>query len=179
MQKRANHTWRRQVLNRIGGLATIANHLADDYRLGELTRALGLRTVLSEVEVEVVVVEDSLKKLVQHELRWLRTIRAVRPLSYVLCFVTFGLPVAIFGVWLSGGGSVASGLLGVTIAARSLLHLKSKPSGSSYGHVAMVPFRDFLSVGLWFWSFTIRGVWWRDKHYRVFRDGSALPIVRT
>ena len=39
---------RRQVLAGIGGFAAIANQLADDYRLGELTRARGLRTVLSD-----------------------------------------------------------------------------------------------------------------------------------
>jgi hypothetical protein len=38
---------RRVVLARIGGFASIANQLADDYRLGELTRRIGLRIVLS------------------------------------------------------------------------------------------------------------------------------------
>ena len=60
---------RRQVLDRIGGFAIIANQLADDYRLGELTRGLGLRTVLSEVVVETSVSERSFGELVRHELR--------------------------------------------------------------------------------------------------------------
>ena len=42
---------RRDTLEAIGGLAAMANHLADDYRLGELVRALGLRIVLSPYEV--------------------------------------------------------------------------------------------------------------------------------
>jgi ceramide glucosyltransferase len=170
---------RREVLAQIGGLDELANHLADDYRLGELTRGLGLRTVLSDVEVEVIVIEDSLRKLVQHELRWLRTIRAVRPLGYGFCFVTFGLPVAMIGSSLTAGSSIASGLLAVTIAARALLHLKTRPSKFSLADLAIVPIRDFLSFGMWIWSFTTRGVRWRDRHYRVFRDGSVLPIVRT
>src|SRR5271168_5284222 len=78
---------RRQVLARIGGFAAIANQLADDYRLGELTRQLGLRTVLSDVVVETCVDERSFGDLVRHELRWLRTIRAVRPLGYSLSFI--------------------------------------------------------------------------------------------
>jgi ceramide glucosyltransferase len=169
---------RRQVLTQIGGLSVLANHLADDYRLGELTRDLGLRTVLSDVEVEVVVVEDSLTKLVQHELRWLRTIRAVRPLSYSFCFVTFGVPVALVGTWLTGGGAVAAGLLAVTVACRALLHLKRRSLQRSLRHMSIALLRDILSLGMWFWSFTTRRVQWRDAHYRVFRDGSALPIVR-
>ena len=37
---------RRDTLQAIGGLGAIANHLAEDYRLGELIRALGKRIVL-------------------------------------------------------------------------------------------------------------------------------------
>ena len=89
---------RRQVLASAGGFAAIANQLADDYRLGELTRRMGLRTVLSDVVVETCVDEASFGDLVSHELRWLRTIRAVRPLGYSLLFITFGVPVALVGV---------------------------------------------------------------------------------
>ena len=46
---------RRKVLADIGGFMPIVNQLADDYRLGELTRRMGLRTVLSEVVVETCV----------------------------------------------------------------------------------------------------------------------------
>jgi ceramide glucosyltransferase len=84
---------RREVLAGIGGFTAIADQLADDYRLGELTRRQGLRTVLSEVVVEVCVAERSFGELIRHELRWLRTIRALRPLGYGLTFITFGVPV--------------------------------------------------------------------------------------
>ncbi len=95
---------RREALLRIGGFGSIANQLPDDYRLGELTRALGLRTVLSEVEVETCVDEASLGDLWRHQLRWLRTIRTVRPRGYALAGVTCGLPVAILGALLACPG---------------------------------------------------------------------------
>jgi ceramide glucosyltransferase len=167
---------RRDVLSQIGEFRAIANHLADDYRLGELTRRLGLRTVLSDVEVDVVVAESSFGALVQHELRWLRTIRAVRPLSYSLCFVTFGFPLALLGAFLSRGDSAALTLLAITAAARLLLHLKRRQSHASAAQIALVPVRDCLSLVLWAWSFTNRRVKWRDEHYQVSRDGSALPL---
>jgi ceramide glucosyltransferase len=167
---------RREALSQIGGFGAIANHLADDYRLGELTRRLGLRTVLSDVEVDVVVAESGFGSLVQHELRWLRTIRAVRPLSYSFCFITFGIPLALLGVVLSRGGSIALTLLAVTAAARLLLHLKRRQSRASAGQIALVPVRDCLSLVLWAWSFTTRRVKWRNEHYEVSRDGSALPL---
>jgi ceramide glucosyltransferase len=169
---------RREVLTRVGGFGVIANHLADDYRLAELTRGLGLRTVLSEVEVEVAVVETTFKILVNHELRWLRTIRAVRPMSYCFCFITFGIPVGLLGTLLTGGAPIASLLLGLTVAARVLLHLNMRPSNATMALTALVLPREILSLGLWGWSFMTRRVRWRDEHYHVYRDGSALPIAR-
>src|SRR5258708_39964305 len=43
---------RRDTLVKIGGFHSVSSQLADDYRLGELTRGLGLRTVLTPVEVD-------------------------------------------------------------------------------------------------------------------------------
>jgi ceramide glucosyltransferase len=168
----------RRVLARIGGFMAVANQLADDYRLGEMTRRLGLRTVLSDVVVETSVVEDGLEALVQHELRWLRTIRAVRPVGYGLSFVTFGVPIAAFGVLLSGGTPAACAMLAVTAVARLLLHFKMRHHGSPAVQFLVLPLRDVLSLVLWSWSFATRRVHWRNEHYHVNRDGSVLPVLR-
>lgn len=169
---------RRQVLTDIGGFMSIANQLADDYRLGESTRRLGLRTVLSEVVVDVCVAEPSFAELVRHELRWLRTIRALRPLGYGLSFVTFGVPVAALGAVLAGGAAPAVGMLAVTAIARLLLHVSVRRPGSTSMQLAALPLRDLLSLGLWAWSFVTRSVHWREDHYHVTRDGSVQPVVR-
>src|SRR3984885_7610319 len=139
---------RRQVLERIGGFASIADQLADDYRLGELTRRLGLRTVLSEVVVDVRVAERSVGDLVRHELRWLRTIRALRPGGYAFCFVTFGMPVAVVGTLLAGGTAPVLGLLAATAAARVMLHLSVREPGSPGTRLLILPLHDLLTASL-------------------------------
>jgi ceramide glucosyltransferase len=169
---------RRQVLTSIGGFKSIANQLADDYRLGELTRRLGLRTVLSDVVVETCVAERSFTDLVQHELRWLRTIRALRPLGYGFSFITFSVPVALMATLLAGGAAAAIGMLGVTALARVMLHAATRKRGTAITQLFLLPLRDLLSLGLWSWSFITRRVRWRDDHYRVSRDGSVLPVMR-
>jgi ceramide glucosyltransferase len=58
---------RRETLSRIGGFTSIADQLPDDYRLGELTRRKGLRTVLSEVEVQTCVEETGPAALAAHD----------------------------------------------------------------------------------------------------------------
>jgi ceramide glucosyltransferase len=169
---------RRDVLNRAGGLGAIANHLADDYRLGELTRDLGLRTVLSEVVVEVAVVERTLSELVGHELRWLRTIRAVKPLEYSFCFVTFTIPIVLIATVLSRGTPAAFSMLGTTALARALLHLKTRQPNPTFLQFVISPIRDILSLMLWGWSFRTRNVRWRDHQVQVMRDGSVESVVR-
>jgi ceramide glucosyltransferase len=168
---------RREVLARIGGFAAIANQLADDYRLGELTRGLGLRTVLSDVVVDTYVTEPSFGELVRHELRWLRTIRAVRPLGYALSFITFGVPVALFGSVLSFGARPAVACLIVAAVARIMLHFRVRGAArATTRELIVLPLRDVLSLVLWAWGFVNREVHWRDDLYRVTRDGSVQPL---
>jgi ceramide glucosyltransferase len=170
---------RRQVLASIGGFAAIANQLADDYRLGQLTRARGLRTVLSAVVVDTCVDERSFGGLVRHELRWLRTIRAVRPFGYGLSFITFSVPVAWLGCAISRGAWPAIVLLGVTALGRIVLHLRVRSTASGIARdFAVLPLREALSLLLWAWGFVTRRVHWRDDRFRVTSDGSVQPVVR-
>ena len=172
---------RRETLESIGGLRAIANQLADDYRLGELTRRRGLRTVLSQVLVETTIDERTLRQLVRHETRWLRTIRAVRPGGYAAAAVTFGLPLALLGCALAAAAPVALGLLIATAAARVMLHFaagtrQGAPAGA-WRHLWALPASDLLGFALWCWGFAAREVQWREERYRVARDGSARPIT--
>ena len=170
---------RRQVLASIGGLAAIANQLADDYRLGELTRGRGLRTILSDVVVETCVDERSLGELVRHELRWLRTIRTVRPLGYTLSFMTFSVPVAWLGCAIARAAWPAVVLLLATAFGRLMLHLRVRgPRSDLARDLLVLPLRDVLSLSLWGWGFVTRRVHWRDARLHVTRDGSVQPVVR-
>ena len=164
---------RRSVLESIGGFAAIADHLADDYQLGELTRRNGLRTVLSEVEVETVVDEESFTALARHELRWLRTIRTVRPAGYALSAVTFGLPVAGLGALIAGGAAPALAMLGIAASARVMLHWRVRKAGAPRWHWLALPLGDLLGFALWCWGFATRTVRWRQDRYLLTGNGSV------
>jgi ceramide glucosyltransferase len=174
---------RRDALDAIGGFRAIADQLADDYRLGELTRHRGQRTVLSDVVVETSVDERTSRHLVQHGLRWLRTIRVVRPGGYALSAVTFFLPVAVLGCVLAGGTPVTLSLLAATVVLRVMLHLAARapgPTGSAparyWSQLWAIPLSDALGFALWCGAFVTREVQWRQGRYRVARDGSVQPI---
>ena len=98
---------RRQTLEAIGGFQAMTNHLADDYRMGELIRGTGLKIVLSPTVVLAEHDEPDLEALTRHELRWMRTIRMLRPRSFRMIFLTFSLPMAIVGFALSAAAERA------------------------------------------------------------------------
>src|ERR1700679_3521171 len=98
---------RRETLQGIGVLRAIADHLADDYQLGELVRGLGLRIVLSPYVLKAEHHEPTLDLLLAHEVRWMRTLRVLRPRSFNLIFFGFSLPLAVMGLLLCAAGSVA------------------------------------------------------------------------
>jgi ceramide glucosyltransferase len=168
---------RRETLLRAGGFAAIADQLPDDYRLGELTRRLGLRTVLSEAEVETCVDEAGLSGLLQHELRWLRTIRTVQPLGYALTGITFAAPVAVLGALLAGGSAATLAMVAITAGMRLMINSEPRKARSPLAQLWLVALNDLLGFALWCWSFTTRRVHWRHAHYRVARDGTIHPIT--
>jgi ceramide glucosyltransferase len=169
---------RRKVLEAIGGLPAIADQLADDYRLGELTRELGLRTVLSNVVVETVVEERSLQDLIGHELRWLRTIKAVRPVGYSLAFVTFALPVALIGTLICGLARPALLALGVTTLLRLAMHLfwSAPRDRSVWTRLWAVPLHDCVLFAVWWWGFLGQRVNWRQTSFHLAQDGSVYAL---
>ena len=132
--------------------------------------------MLSDVVVETVVAEGTLQQLVNHELRWLRTIRALRPVGYALSFITFGVPVATLGMVLAGGAPVTLGLMAVTTYARVMVHLRTREAGARRAAFFLLPVRDLLNVFLWTWSFATRRVRWRGDEFRVARDGSVVSV---
>jgi len=167
---------RRETLARIGGFTSIADQLPDDYRLGELTRRMGLRTVLSEVEVQTCVQETGPGELLRHELRWLRTIRTVRPLGYALACATMGLPAVVLGCLLAGGSGTTLAMVAITALARLMIDSAPRKPYSPLAQLWLVALNDLLVFALWCWSFTTRHVHWRQARYRVARDGTAQEI---
>lgn len=72
----------RAQLESVGGFATLADYLADDYQLGNLIAQRGGRIVLSPVVVECWETPKTWRQVWFHQLRWARTIRVCRPVGF-------------------------------------------------------------------------------------------------
>ena len=168
---------RRSVLERAGGLGALAEYVADDHRLGQLVTGLGLRVVLAPYVIENVLSESSLLGLCRRELRWARTIRAVRPAGYAFSFVTFGFPLAALAVFASPRDRLAWALLLVASGLRLALHFAARATFgvSAKPEPHLIPLRDALSFSIWAVAFAGRRVRWRERAFRLDGEGRLEP----
>jgi ceramide glucosyltransferase len=169
---------RRGTLQAIGGLRAIADYLADDYRLGELVRGLGLRIELSPYLLKAEHHEPTLDLLTRHELRWMSTLRVLRPRSFRMIFLTFSLPLATFGLALTALAEpslkmAAWALFQITVAARLALHFAHRLRGerSLFADLWLLPVRDVLICWVWWRSFFTSRLTWRGNEFDVGADG--------
>lgn len=165
---------RRDTLAAVGGFEKLANHLADDYMLGQLVRRQGLRTVIAPVTVETMVTEQDLSSVFGHELRWMRTIRSLQPTGYVFSGITCGVTFPLFGAVLGAGAFPVLGLLTGSLLLRLVLHCAwaDLPPVRAIRAAWLVPVRDLLVFGVWSAGFFCRNVSWRQQTLSVAADGS-------
>ena len=97
----------RQALTAIGGLAPLADFLADDYQLGFRVAQAGLQVKILPYVVETNNPEMSFSDYLAHQLRWARTYRVCRPGGYLAYGITHALFYSL--ALLAAGGA---GLLG-------------------------------------------------------------------
>jgi len=171
---------RRGTLNALGGLPMLADQLADDYRLGALVRGLGLKIQLSHYVVAVEHHEPSLDAITRHELRWMRTLRALKPNSFRWLFLTFTMPLGVVGMGLIAAVSAtpavtvtARVLFAVIAILRVMVHLAPRvPARSSlFADLWLLPVRDVLLFWVWLRCFFTSTVTWRGNEFNVDRDG--------
>jgi ceramide glucosyltransferase len=163
---------RRTTLQRIGGFARIRDELADDHRLGDAVREIGLATVLSPYIVENHVAEPSLASLWRHELRWARTVRAMAPFGFAGSIITHTIILAVLAAAAAGFSAAACWLVAAScvlrwISAGVIARSLDLPTGGFW----LLPLRDVLSFAVFLGSFCGRSVLWRDQLFRVGPGG--------
>jgi ceramide glucosyltransferase len=175
---------RRETLTAIGGFGVLANHLADDYQLGELVRGLGLKIVLSSYVVKGQHHETDLHSLVRHELRWMNTIRVLRPNSFRFMFIGFSLPLATVGIaaaalfpTAAAPIPVAWALFAATLIGRLVLHFLNRSNDRNpLVDLWLLPVRDVLILWVWCRTFFTSQVTWRGYEFDVDSDGVMHPL---
>lgn len=161
------------MLSEIGGFEALAPHLADDFMLGNFVTARGLRVVIPRYVVRTMVSDSSLAKLWNHELRWHRTIRGVRPAGYAGMFLTYPLPLALFAFLLAPRRHRVAALFAAVLARIALRRVSSRALGVPVASVWLMLPRDLFGIAVWACGLTGRAVRWRDADLRI-EEGDLL-----
>lgn len=165
----------RDTLAAIGGFAAIADRLADDHALGAAVRRLGRAVVLSPHIVDNILAEPSLAALFGHELRWARTIRAIAPAGFLGSVITQPMVPALAAVALGMQPFAAPAMLGAALVCRAaMVRMVDRALGLRPTPLWLVPGRDLLSFAVFVASFFTRKVAWRDRTFRIGRNGRLI-----
>jgi ceramide glucosyltransferase len=164
----------RQTLTRIGGLAPLADFLADDYQLGRRVADLGLKVRLLPYVVETLSPKMAFSAYAAHQLRWARTVRVCRPRSYLAYGITHALMYSTAFLLASGATPLALALIAAALALRGGLAWSAATilrADISPGAFLLLPLKDAFSFALWLLSFLGNRVTWGNQTYRVTHDG--------
>ena len=166
----------RSTLTSIGGLASLSDHLADDALLGQLVRDKDLRVDLATAIPATTVPETRMAALVAHELRWMRTVKSVAPIGFVLGAMQYPLFWAAMMVAFKVDLAAAwVGFLTVWLIRGVLAELFDRLLQTATRlPMWCIPFRDVLSVATILASYRSNRVAWRGKEYRVTSFSEAV-----
>lgn len=173
---------RREALEQAGGLQALVDQLADDYEMGARVARAGYRVALSAEIVETSVPAYDWRGFVDHQLRWLRTVRDARPAGYVGLMFTHGLAWALLNVLASGLSPVSLWLLGLSFFLR-LAQAMSAGAAVLGDHEVLpnlwlLPLRDVVAMGLWIAGFAADTIVWRGERFAL-KDGRLVKVERS
>jgi ceramide glucosyltransferase len=171
----------REALDKIGGLATLVDYLADDYELGARVDRADYRVVLSAEVVETAIPAYGWRGFVDHQLRWSLAVRDSRPWGYVGLIFTHGLGWALLNVLASGLSPVSLWLLGMSfflrLAVAMVVGAQVLGDHQVLPRLWLLPLRDVVAMGIWVAGFAGNTIVWRGHRF-VLHGGKLHPAER-
>jgi len=176
----ASVTTRKAWLQKIGGYESFADYLADDYEIGNRVHAAGGKVLFSREAVWTMYPALRFRDFWEHQVRWARTVRLVRPASFFGLIVTHGLPWAVAAALVAPKAWVSAGYL----AAYLVLRLTMAWVAGVWGvgddvlrkRLWLVPVRDAVHFIVWLAGFTSNRVKWGGIEYTV-EDGKMKEVA--
>ena len=174
---------RRRALAEIGGFASLANCLADDYQLGQRIARNGHGIALCPIVVECWDVPQTWTHVWKHQLRWARTIRVCRAMPYFFSILSNASlwPILWLAAALLAGNFFCAPLtagffLLLRIMLAQNLQRRFTPGRNLVSPFWLVPLKDILQTLVWFAAFLGSTVEWRGRRMKVRRDGTLAEV---
>ncbi|HTW46847.1 MAG TPA: bacteriohopanetetrol glucosamine biosynthesis glycosyltransferase HpnI [Acidobacteriaceae bacterium] len=160
------------------GLAPLAQYIADDYQLGAHIDRAGFRIELCDEVVETCVPAYRFRDFLDHQLRWLRTVRESRPAGYAGLVCANVLAWATLNLVASGASLFALALFSMALLFRVCIALGVGVGALNDRQVLrdlwlLLP-RDLVALALWAWSYASDTVTWRGETF-LLKNGKLIP----
>jgi len=158
-------------LSKIGGLASIANMHSDDYELGHRISEAGGRVLLSREPVWTMYPAQTAGGFWEHQVRWARTVRLCRPLSYLGLLFTHGLPWALLAALVAPARWVAAfyilGYLFLRLVMAWAVGVWGVGDDVLRRNLWLLPLRDAIHFFVWLASFASNSITWGSEGFRL------------
>jgi len=165
-------------LSKIGGFESLAGVLADDYELGLRIAQAGGRVLLSRETVWTMYPAQTVKSFWNHQIRWARTVRLCRPLSYFGLIFTLGLPWALLAALVAPTKWIAAAYLLAYVVLRFVMAWAVGVWGVGDDVLRrklwLVPLRDAIYAAVWLASFTSNRITWSGEQFTM-EKGRMVP----
>lgn len=166
----------RDALEKSGGLLPLVDHLADDYELGARVARAGYGVELCAEVVETAVPAYGWRSFIEHQLRWLRTVRMSRPGGYAGLVFTHAFAWALLNVLAGGASAISIWLLCMCFFLRLAQAMMVGAGVLADRQVIetlwLLPVRDALAMLLWLTGFAGDTIIWRGERFVL--DGGRM-----
>lgn len=170
---------KQKALDAIGGFRPLGNLLADDFYLGRMVADKGFGVRLSSSLVTIAPEEGSFVQFWNHQLRWARTYRTVRPASLATLIIHgpfWALVLALTSAFSTASlGALAALLLArYTMAAIMIDKVLDLPA--SFRDLWLVPVKDLVMTGIYFASLLGNTVRWGGRRFKLLAGGAMREL---
>ncbi|MBI4059881.1 MAG: bacteriohopanetetrol glucosamine biosynthesis glycosyltransferase HpnI [Elusimicrobia bacterium] len=171
---------RRQAFEDSGAFANLADHLADDFRLGESVLEAGWRLETAEGCVDAVPGIESGLGHFKHLVRWARTIRLCRPAGFYASLIQHGFSLLTLRLLVSGFDAAGAVLLALiwTVKAVSSAALDRGLGGRQPARALwLLPLAEWFSFAAWIAACASNTVLWRGERFLIRSQGRLEPAA--
>ncbi|MFI5348502.1 MAG: bacteriohopanetetrol glucosamine biosynthesis glycosyltransferase HpnI [Elusimicrobiota bacterium] len=171
---------RRAAFESTGAFHNLADHLADDFWLGESVREAGWKMEMSDAVVETVPDINDGAQHFMHLVRWARTIRICQPVGYAASLIQHGFSLMTIKVLLFGADRRTLALMaGIWAAKAGASVFLGRALGGRQPARALwlLPLAEWFSFAAWIAGCGSSRVLWRGELYDVQSHGRLVPVT--
>ena len=160
--------FRRSLIDKIGGLESVAYVLAEDYVIGRMFHEAGFDVRLCPNPVMNVIAKSSLSTFCRRQLRWNMIRLRLQPFPFLLEPLTVPLFTAAIAIVLGAPPFWTLGWALIITAARDAVQwVMMRGARGLLPALLVIPLREILVFAVWMATFPKRHVTWRGNRVRV------------